>query len=96
MMGRWLIGGERCHGFHCRQARLVSTVPALLGPRIAGVEEGGGQGHQTPDGDDEEEAEVAVGVAQVSLQGRYHQVVDDVGREEEGIDGPCMPGRKNE
>ena len=71
-------------------------MPALLGPGIARVEEGGGQGHQAPDGDDQEEAEVAVGVAQVSLQGRHHQVVDDVGREEEGIDGPCMPGRKNE
>ena len=55
------------------------------------VEEGRRERHDAPDGDDEEEAEVAVGLLDPLAHGGHQQVVDDVGGEEEGVDGAAVP-----
>ena len=55
------------------------------------VEEGRHERHDAPDGDDEEEAEVAVGLLDPLAHGGHQKVVDDVGGEEEGVDGATVP-----
>ena len=55
------------------------------------VEEGRRERHDAPDGDDQEEAEVAVGLLDPLAHGGHQQVVDDVGGEEEGVDGAAVP-----
>ena len=94
-------GGHRVSLFHRRQVvlfhrrqvvpRFVPAVPSLLGARVARVEEGDGQSHKAPYGDNEEQAQVAVRVSQVFLEVSHHKVVDDVGGEQESVDGPCVP-----
>ena len=58
------------------------------------VEEGGRESDDSPDGDDEEEAEVTEALLDLLAHGRNQQIVDDVGRKKERVYRAAVAGQK--
>lgn len=58
------------------------------------VEEGGRESDDSPDGDDEEEAEVTKALLDLLAHGRNQQIVDDVGRKKERVNRAAVSGQK--